>query len=895
MNKSALEFRDIKSLLGKKKQAKYMSSMPFLSLLTLTACGGGSGTTDTSDSGDSTPTTTAYSGSVIKGPLQNALVFLDYDGDGVLGADEPSVRTASDGSFSVDGTMSGVSFVAQTDSTTLDTSSGEILDNVVLKAPSGSTVVTPATTIMKEAGITKEEVSAVLGLPAGVDPTSFNPYSADADPETALAVEKVSQQVMTTITAVSSAVEGAGADKAAAFAVALETVVEIVQEKAAVIQADPEAEVVQLDFSNTEEIQAVTAKVSTKIEEQGIATKEDFDAVKADLDVAVTNVNTKINEVTDLTSEDSMAAFAVATELKTQVKAAVEAKGDPEVSITFTDVTAIETAQAEKATEIAEKIESGLLGINGADVILTRFDNIQSAIDSATDVDGNGSIVIALSSGEYNQSFTVNRDVEIWGARKGEAISKDGADADTKVDEVSEVFFDIYDGGRESGDPETWINGTVTVASDDVTLDGLRLHSFNGPLDFAGTDIDNFSLLNSYVTGFKGQNSLRYQDTDGTASTGWTIDGNLIGGVSAGVGGSLYLTGVDASTISDNVFWRPGASHMYLEDVSGLTIEDNFFVQGLHADGANSDGTYNSLTAFSNWGYENFTGGDGYGTETLTGAMTDLTYYGRNYIAEVKGETSDVNFSGNTAKFNSGGIQFWDEDSTSNHFTNITIENNVFTDFLNADPEGFLDTAGNRHETGIMGGVTYSVVDGSSSTGLTIKGNTFEGAIDQIHNDNDIDSLILVQGGVESVNISDNTLEWKGSKLSDTHADLTGGTTSGGYVYKVYTQGIHLAGDVNGGGTTHGIALQNNVFNTDDVDPNYASDAVLLDANDYSSLNLGTLSSGVTIVDNGSVDLPTYAASADFGGYNIANDELGDIMTSGTYTGTVLFSMTDVM
>ncbi len=246
--------------------------------------------------------------------------------------------------------------------------------------------------------------------------------------------------------------------------------------------------------------------------------------------------------------------------------------------------------------------------VPGADVTLTRFDNIQSAIDSATDVDGNGSIVIALSSGEYNQSFTINRDVEIWGARKGEAISKDSADGDTKVDEVSEVFFDIYDGSRESGDPETWINGTVTVASDDVTLDGLRLHAFSGPLDFAGTDIDNFSLLNSYVTGFKGQNSFRYLDTDGTASTGWTIDGNLIGGVSAGVGGSLYLTGVDASTISDNVFWRPGASHMYLEDVSGLTIQDNFFVQGLHADGANSDGTYNSLTAFSNWGYFGFSG-----------------------------------------------------------------------------------------------------------------------------------------------------------------------------------------------------------------------------------------------------------------------------------------------
>jgi hypothetical protein len=58
---------------------------------------------------------------------------------------------------------------------------------------------------------------------------------------------------------------------------------------------------------------------------------------------------------------------------------------------------------------------------------------------------------------------------------------------------------------------------------------------------------------------------------------------------------------------------------------------------------------------------------------------------------------------------------------------------------------------------------------------------------------------------------------------------------------------------------------------------------------------LGILSSDVKIVDNNSADLPTYAASSDFGGYAIANDELGDIMSSGNYTGTVLFSMNDVM
>ena len=64
-----------------------------------------------------------------------------------------------------------------------------------------------------------------------------------------------------------------------------------------------------------------------------------------------------------------------------------------------------------------------------------------------------------------------------------------------------------------------------------------------------------------------------------------------------------------------------------------------------------------------------------------------------------------------------------------------------------------------------MGGVTYSTTDGSTSSGLTITGNTFTGAIGQIHNDNDIDSLVLVQGEVDNVNISSNVLSWEGSSL----------------------------------------------------------------------------------------------------------------------------------
>ena len=89
---------------------------------------------------------------------------------------------------------------------------------------------------------------------------------------------------------------------------------------------------------------------------------------------------------------------------------------------------------------------------------------------------------------------------------------------------------------------------------------------YNGPLEFSGTDIDNFVLQNSYVTGL-GLEIYKYSDTDGTASSGWSINNNLIGGVAGGVGGSLHLTGVSILSVEDNVFWRPGAAHMYLTDV----------------------------------------------------------------------------------------------------------------------------------------------------------------------------------------------------------------------------------------------------------------------------------------------------------------------------------------
>ena len=98
--------------------------------------------------------------------------------------------------------------------------------------------------------------------------------------------------------------------------------------------------------------------------------------------------------------------------------------------------------------------------------------------------------------------------------------------------------------------------------------------------------------------------------------------------------------------------------------------------------------------------------------------MTDLTYYRRNYIAEVKGETSDVT---SLAILRSSTV-------VSSFGMRIVRPTTSLTSRLRiSSPTSSMPTQRVSWirlviVTNIMGGVTYSVVDGSSSTGLTIKG-----------------------------------------------------------------------------------------------------------------------------------------------------------------------------
>ena len=340
------------------KEKRCAQGLVFLtSALGLVGCGGG-GTDSATNTNISLPTSTTpgaglLQGSVVKGPLKNALVFADYDGDGVFDSNEPSTRTAADGSFSLQSAVPTAGFVAITDETTTDTFTGSPVTGLTLKAPAGATVVTPATTLYveiveKNPEITTTDLASALGL-EDVNILEFNPFSEDADPEIALQAEKVASQIITTITSISAAGEGAGATKEQAFDKALEAVTSVVSTK---LQSQPSSgennqnnseassSSSKIDFADSALLTEVSAVAKTELATV-VSSPEALNTVLDTSVEAIQNVNDKIESAQSLSDKESVAAFTVTSELTTQVlnavKQEVESPGSATIEFSNTE------------------------------------------------------------------------------------------------------------------------------------------------------------------------------------------------------------------------------------------------------------------------------------------------------------------------------------------------------------------------------------------------------------------------------------------------------------------------------------------------------------------------------------------------------------------------------
>jgi hypothetical protein len=299
----------------------------------------------------------AVGGAVVNGPLNSALVFLDYDFDGILDANEPNARTNQFGEYELTATQGTYDLVAIADAQTVDTSSGATFAGITLKAPSGAGVISPTSTLMSEGNLTATEVAAVLGLPDGVDPLTFNPFNVDENDAAAVAqaleVAKISKQITTAISSFASATEGAGADAADAFNTALNSVVEVVKTKAAKAK-DTNASAAEktLDFTTSNDLDLIKTQVTTKATSLKGLDATTLNALADDTTAAVKNVNAKIKAVTNLNSEATKDIFSTTQVLRDQIKdVAVARKEGKAGDITFKDLSAVETAMSNKAPE----------------------------------------------------------------------------------------------------------------------------------------------------------------------------------------------------------------------------------------------------------------------------------------------------------------------------------------------------------------------------------------------------------------------------------------------------------------------------------------------------------------------------------------------------------------
>jgi hypothetical protein len=547
-------------------------------------------------------TTTNLSGAVVKGPLSGALVYADSDGDGI--GDGSPITTGADGSYTISATNANATIIAMSGPDTIDTSSGEPLTGITLKAPAGSTVVTPATTILEaQPNIEPAQLAIALGIPTtaadgtAIDIMSFNPYAAGADPAAALAAEKAAQQVMVTIKAVSAAAEGAGMNVEDAFEQAMASVAEVVSVEAEKIDVSSTASIAaaeatmattKVDFSDSTVLEAVSTAVQTKVVEAAAADATivvDTTAFAAVLETAVTavvNVNAAIEAITDtdLSSTESMGTFATLTDVATEIKAAAEAEvaeaGSGAALVTFTDAAAVtEAVVAASAEIVVEQDAATPAGGGGAGGSGGGTDDGGAAAAAAA-------AEAAAVAAEAAEAAAVAAEAAAVAAVAAAAVSA----KQFKISDISGASWDgpsaelqALDATFSSGRYD--VTGDIQVAASDFTaafdessvdssdLGTLSITNFDTPKSGFGNDLEVTIVIDDTASASK-------------ITVGFTIDWSM--------SGDDFTFSSDDSTLDISVIQPQAANTALSVQIANVDMTDTITLAGLATDTAFSNG-----------------------------------------------------------------------------------------------------------------------------------------------------------------------------------------------------------------------------------------------------------------------------------------------------------------
>lgn len=475
-----------------------------------------------------------FSGTAVKGPLGNAFVFLDTNDNGTYDAGEAHTTTNERGYYEFRSSSTKGTIIVTTDVRTIDAGSGTVLCGVTLKTNLGSSVATPLTTIMIEAGLTSDELKSLLGLNQDVDLSDFNPYETDLPDDTALAIEKASIQVLTTFAAYIKAAEGADADAEAAYRAAIDALSDVLN--------DHIADGKTVDLTDADTLNAFQEAFEEVLGRDAPETLSNLDDILDDLTNAIETVNDAVGSLDDQSLTDSKGTFGLTQLLLDE---ALAAGGDGGVgAITLDDVdearirdlsanlapTDILLSSADDNNRVVVREDTGMLDFG-----------LLSAVD-ADDADGSTAEgfrfaignVVALDGSRDGDGFEINDDrlqfnmQPDFEVQSSHEVTIGVWDPGGKL--YSETFYiEIEDSDNDSAPMFTSdASAVIEVAENTATTTELfRAAAIDADGDevtysLGGASVGRFNLINGVLT-FKAspdyENPLGIASADGSTNT----------------------------------------------------------------------------------------------------------------------------------------------------------------------------------------------------------------------------------------------------------------------------------------------------------------------------------------------------------------------------------------
>lgn len=426
-----------------------------LALLGLAACGD--------------ETTSISSGTALKGPLSGALAFVDVNGNRTHeSATEASVTTDANGNYSLDN-PNGHAIVIQTNSNTIDKSSGASVDGLTLVGRSTDAVVSPFTTIkVDNPDVDLDALAKAMGL-EGVDLTSFNPYDLGDNPDAtlvaqALEYEQTSHQVVSLLTVAGSALQSKGEASESEALTAVFNALASQLEQAIADDADG------LDFlTDAAALEAIVKEAGGQLPEGKTLSESDLDELSANVSGQVAAVNSAIDEVESL--EGEVSAFATGTTLADLYDDnAVFAEGLDAVGFAANDAP---TAIALSANVIAETIEGA-----AAPTGVTKIGDL-----SAIDADADDTVIFTISGADAANFEVID----------GGLYLKAGVAANFEVQSAYMITITATDsfGATTTKDLEVKVSNVDEAGDLEVEVGGAPIVGMTLTLDGTAADPDN--------------------------------------------------------------------------------------------------------------------------------------------------------------------------------------------------------------------------------------------------------------------------------------------------------------------------------------------------------------------------------------------------------------------